>query len=187
MVIVLTELEKMKHAKYYIDMLANGIDPLTGMEFESDTILNNVRLSRCFFYVSEVLGRVIENGGEVISRRAPATTEPVFAITPEAKQLIEISTSPVSATVLAKNISACRVEGTKALSVIKITGWLLENGYLTEEVRGEKRNRVASQRGMSIGISTVDGVSMQGVPYRKNLYDSRAQRFVVDHLDEISQ
>ena len=61
----MTELEKMEHAKQYLDQLADGIDPLTGRELPDDTVLNQVRLSRCFFYVSDVLRRVIENGGKI--------------------------------------------------------------------------------------------------------------------------
>ncbi len=57
------EVEKMLHAKKYIDQLANGINPLTGEAVAEDDIVNNVRLSRCFFYVSDLLRSMIEAGG----------------------------------------------------------------------------------------------------------------------------
>ena len=60
-----TELDTMKHAKEYIDKLANGIDPFTDKPVPDDDIVNNVKLSRCFFYISGILEKVIENGGEV--------------------------------------------------------------------------------------------------------------------------
>ena len=60
-----TELDTMKHAKEYIDKLANGIDPFTDNPVPDDDIVNNVKLSRCFFYISGILEKVIENGGEV--------------------------------------------------------------------------------------------------------------------------
>ena len=60
----MTELEKLERARMYLDKLANGIDPLTDQELPDDTMLNNVRLARCFFYAADVLRRVIENGGE---------------------------------------------------------------------------------------------------------------------------
>ncbi len=47
-----TELETMKHAKEYIDKLANGIDPFTDKPVSDGDIINNVKLSRCFFYIS---------------------------------------------------------------------------------------------------------------------------------------
>lgn len=43
-----TELETMKHAKEYIDKLANGIDPFTDKPVPDGDIINNVKLSRCF-------------------------------------------------------------------------------------------------------------------------------------------
>lgn len=59
----MTELEKIERAKMYMDKLANGINPIDGTMAPDDDLINNVRLSRCFFFVSDVLRQVIENGG----------------------------------------------------------------------------------------------------------------------------
>ena len=59
----MTELEKIEHAKGYIDQLANGINPITGEPVPESELINNVHISRCLFYVSEVLRCVIEGGG----------------------------------------------------------------------------------------------------------------------------
>ena len=59
----MTELETMQRAKMYLDKLAQGIDPISGQEIPNDSVLNNVRLARCFFYVSGILDQVIANGG----------------------------------------------------------------------------------------------------------------------------
>ena len=64
----MTELETMQRAKMYMDKLAQGIDPITDRELPEDSALNNVRLARCFFYVSDVLGQVIANGGMIGGR-----------------------------------------------------------------------------------------------------------------------
>ena len=45
----MTELETMQRAKMYLDKLAQGIDPISGDEVPEDSVLNNVRLARCFF------------------------------------------------------------------------------------------------------------------------------------------
>ena len=65
----MTELETMQHAKNYIDALANGIDPLTGEIIKDDSVINNVRISRWLFYVSDVLRQVLDNDG-VVGRTA---------------------------------------------------------------------------------------------------------------------
>jgi hypothetical protein len=52
----MTELEKIAYAKSFIDKLANGINPLDDTPILEGDIANNVRLSLCFFYVSDILG-----------------------------------------------------------------------------------------------------------------------------------
>ena len=59
----MTELEKIQYAKSFMDKLANGINPLDDSPVPDEDIVNNVRISRCFFYVSDILRQVIENGG----------------------------------------------------------------------------------------------------------------------------
>ena len=61
----MNDLETMRRAKVYLDKLAQGIDPITNQEVCEDSVLNNVRLARCFFYVSDIIGQVIDNGGVV--------------------------------------------------------------------------------------------------------------------------
>ena len=43
-------------AKDWILKLANGINPLDGSIIPDGDIVNNVHISRCLFYVSELLG-----------------------------------------------------------------------------------------------------------------------------------
>lgn len=67
----MTNLEVMKRAKTYMDKLANGINPLDDTTLSENDIVNNVRISRCLFYVSDVLRQVIENGGNVSKKKTP--------------------------------------------------------------------------------------------------------------------
>ena len=67
----MTELEKIAYAKSFMDKLANGINPLDDTPIPDADIVNNVRLSRCFFYVSDILRQVYENGGVTKPKRAP--------------------------------------------------------------------------------------------------------------------
>ena len=97
----MTELEKIAYAKSFIDKLANGINPLDDTPIPENDIANNVRLSRCFFYVSEILGQVCENGGVgKVERTIP------FSITPA--QLADFETSPysISGSEISKKLAA---------------------------------------------------------------------------------
>ena len=76
----MNELETMARAKMYIEKLANGINPLTDTELPADDIVNSVRISRCFFYIADVLGQVLDNGG--IQKKVSTRKEPFF-LTPE--------------------------------------------------------------------------------------------------------
>ena len=67
----MTELETLERAKMYMEKLANGINPIDGSVIPDEDIVNNVRLSRCFFYVADVLRQVIENGGVTPQKKIP--------------------------------------------------------------------------------------------------------------------
>lgn len=59
----------MQRAKAYIDQLANGINPIDGTCVADSDVINNVRISRCLFYVSDILKRVIDNGGSISKKK----------------------------------------------------------------------------------------------------------------------
>lgn len=182
----MTELETMKRAKDYIDKLANGINPLTDENIKDDSVLNNVRISRCLFYVSGVLQEVIRNGGEVRKASAEDNRLP-FSITPEQKASIPLSETPMGIMDFSKTIKSVLPDNIKPLSATRITEWLLNNEFLVEEISGGKRRKIATAKGESVGIITVDGTSRNGVPYRKNIYTIDAQRFIIENLDLINE
>ncbi|MGN1025920.1 MAG: hypothetical protein ACI4P4_05890, partial [Faecousia sp.] len=89
----MTELEIMQRAKMYMEKLAQGIDPISDQEVPEDSVLNNVRLARCFFYVSGILDQVIANGGKVVS-----TPPKDFFITDEELRRVNPSQEPIRIT-----------------------------------------------------------------------------------------
>lgn len=62
------DLELLKHANNYIEKMANGINPLTDKKCNDNDMINNVRISRCLFYVSKVLDDVIKNNNKKRTR-----------------------------------------------------------------------------------------------------------------------
>lgn len=61
----MTELEKMIRAESYIRKMADGINPITGVNVADDDMVNNVRITRCLYYVSDILRQVIANNGVI--------------------------------------------------------------------------------------------------------------------------
>ena len=178
----MTELETMQRAKMYLDKLAQGIDPITNQEIRDDSVLNNVRLARCFFYVSDVLGQVIANGGVVGSR----TKTLDFAITPEQLAGVRIPEYPVRITEFTEALSqAVNNPDMKRLNAGKITDWLISKGLVVKETGADgKMHRVPTDRGRQMGMSTRLRQTRDG-EYQAVYYDATMQRFLLDHLSEI--
>lgn len=181
----MTQLETMQRAKQYLDKLSRGIDPITDTPLERDDPLAAARLQKCFEYVSGILGQVIANGGRIVSHH---TGKAPFSIAEEALARVAVSETPIPIRAFTANINACiDTQAVRPLSPVTVTNWLVEEGYLKEITRAQnKRMRVASPLGQSIGIMSEERVSRAGVPFLLNLYHEKAQRFLLAHLLEIT-
>ena len=175
----MTELETMQRAKMYLDKLAQGIDPISNQEVPEDSVLNNVRLARCFFYVSDVLGKVIDNGGMIGGKPKLQT----FAISADQLTRVQISQELVRVTQLVDMISeAVDNPQMKKLSTTTITNWLMEKGFLEKQIGADgKSRRVPTQNGLMLGLSTETRQGQYG-EYQAVFYSAVAQQFVLDNL-----
>ena len=177
----MTELEKIKRARMYIEKLANGIDPITDNELPDNTILNNVRLSRCFFYVADILQQVVENGGvgHVVKKQ--------FDMNEQQKRLIPLSDTPIPVSVLCDNISSVvDLAVYRRLSHNKITEWLVAKGFLQETATEKGKRKALTDKSSLLGITQEERISPQyGTQYTVNLYSKEAQQFIIDHINEI--
>ena len=87
----MTDLEILERAKMYIVKMANGINPITDEQVKEEDTLNNVRVSRCLFYVSGVLDKVINQG----IKAAPRSKKEAFSITSEDLEKFQYSEYPI--------------------------------------------------------------------------------------------
>lgn len=180
---MVTELDKLQRAKEYLEKLAEGFDPFTGEELAQDTVLNNVRLSRCFFYVADVLRQVIANGGSV--GKAAANQTP-FYITGEELARVNISDTPISVSVFVKAVNdAANVPARKKLSVLSVSNWLMKEGYLKmQEIEEGIHKRTLTEKSAGVGMSSELREGARG-KYDIILYDKNAQRFLIDNIKDI--
>ena len=169
----MTELEIMQHAKGYLDKLAKGIDPLTDQEVPEDDVINNVRISRCLFYVSDVLRQVIENGGVI---GAPAKKRSRYTF----------GEWPLSASQIAQRLNELvDLSAMQKLKTTSITKFLLQSGLLfEEEAPSGNKNKRPTEAGWKLGISTQQRSGQNG-DYTAVVYDQQAQQFILDNLDAI--
>ncbi len=180
----MTQQELAQRAKGYMDALANGIDPITGRELLEDTVLNRPQMIRCFFYVSDILRQVAENGGHVGVKKAGKKIP--FALSMEQRASVPFSSAPLPISQFTDLLNKMvDLDTMKKLSTTTVTNWMVEKGFLrilkTPDGRHSKR---PTPQGKQIGLSTEQRQGTAG-PYIVVLYDESAQRFIVDNLDEI--
>ncbi len=182
----MTELEILNRAKLYIDKMANGKNPITDEDADDNDIINNVRVSRCLFYVSGILEKVIANGGEV---GVKIKTKKPFYINPKELEKYQYSEIPLSLSEIAKIINALSSSvDMKKLTYSNLAELLSSHGYLEEYVThyGRTRKRPTEQ-GLRSGIIYDKRVGVDGNPYEVIVYDTYAQKIVVQLLSQTMQ
>ena len=180
----MAELEKIAYAKNYIEKLANGINPVTGQVVPDGDVINNVKISRCLFYVSDLLRQVVENGG--ISQPKAKIVKQPFQLDYEARKQFRYSESPIPISEIAKRINALiSIEKMQKLSYKCLLDWLIESNFLKviPDANG-KVTRSPTHNGTMLGITVEDRQSPRG-PYSVIVYSREAQRFILDNLDGV--
>ena len=184
----MTELEIMERAQRYIDCLAKGIDPLTGQPVKDDDVINNVRISRCLFYVSDVLKKVIDNGGEIGTRSQRKTDKAPFALTDEQIFALEPYSERLSAAKITAYINSfVDQDKMKKLTATSVAGWLMQAGFL-REITGEsgRKRKVPTENGIKLGMKETDFRDAEGVK-KYVTYNSNAQQFIFDNIPAIAE
>lgn len=179
----MTELEIMKHAKGYLDKLANGINPLDDSILPDTDVVNQVRISRCLFYVSDVLRQLIDQGGMAAARQGKKLP---FAITVEERDRVVCSATPIPVSEIAKRINeAVSNDAMKKLGYRAITDWLLAVGLLREQTFSDgKKKKYPTENGSKIGAFLEERTGQYGT-YQVVLYTEEAQHFLIDNIDAI--
>lgn len=177
------DIKLVQHAKDYIDAMARGVHPLTGQEIPEADTLNNIKISRCLYYVSDVLGEVIENGG--VSKPQKGKKEP-FDETKIDLTKINYSKSPKNVSDLVAQINDLRPENMVKLKVTAITDWLVDIGMLEVLTFNDKNRKLPTAQGLAMGILKEERTGLYGT-YQAVLYDENAQHFIIDNLPAIIQ
>jgi len=181
----MTELEKIAYAKSFIDKLANGVNPLDDTRISENDIVNNVRISRCFSYVSDILRQVIENGGTqpTIKKRLRKKD---FCLSEKELKNITVSDVPLTVSEISNHLnSLVNLEYTQKISAPTINNWLLSLQLLeaVEQPDG-KTKKLPTQQGKEFGIFAEERTGQYG-RYITVLFSSSAQRFIYDNVEAI--
>ena len=176
----MAEPEKLRKVKQCIDSLAEGLDPFSGRPLPEGDIVNDVRVSRCLFFVSALLQEQLQGPPPRKTGKKRA-----FWLSLEERERVAFSAQPIPASELARRMNAAGAQDRKKISYRQITDWLVEVGMLRleENPAGSQRRRPTAS-GETLGISVENRVGQNG-PYQVVLYDQDAQRFIVDNVDAI--
>ena len=168
-----------------VECRTRGIDPLTDREVPEGEIINNVRISRCLFYVSDVLRQVIENGG-VIGAPAKRGELAPYTLPVEERSRYTFGEWPLSASQIAQRLNGLvDLETMQRLKTTSITKFLMKSGLLfEEEAPSGNKNKRPTEAGWKLGISTQQRSGQNG-DYTAVVYDRQAQQFILDNLDAV--
>ena len=183
----MTELEKIERAKMYLDKLANGINPLDDTPVPEAELINNVRLSRCFFFTADVLRQVIENGGVQQGTAGRKKKKLPLAVPFEKREQFAFSDTPITLSEIAGRVNALiDSESMQKLTYSGIITWLAELGMVERiEASNGKQTVRPTQSGRENGIS-VEERTGGGRTYQVVVYNTAAQHFIVDNLDAVA-
>ena len=176
----MTEIEILGHAKSYIDKLAKGINPITDQAVNENDVVNNVRVSRCLFYVSGVLDKVIQK--EMITPMAKSNQIP-FSLPSDIINQFQYSELPVPVSIITRQINSFVSDSNmKKLKPNSITAFLLQTGFLQRDVAG----CLPTQKGIEAGLSVEERKPDGKLPYKIVLYNKDAQKMVTDNMSTIA-
>ncbi len=183
---MITELDKLRRAKLYMEKLANGINPLDDSEIPEADVVNQVRLSRCFFYVADVLDGLIagEEAESAIRVTRPRRTS--FVLTDEERAQIPPADRTRSVSEIADTLNGViDTDAVRRISAATVNDWLESLGLLERQIRADgKSMRVPTAEGLRMGISTEDREGSHG-PYTVLRYSPAIQEFIYDNTEAI--
>ena len=185
----MTELEMIERARMYVQKLAIGVNPTDGSEVPDGDVVNAVRISRCLFFVADVLRQVLENGGAAPAPKAEKKLQRLaFDLTFKQRERFEYSDIPITISELARRLNALiDTENMTKLPYTAISSWLTGLGLLeTVTLPGGKLAKRPTEEGLENGIAVVERIGQNG-PYHAVVYNAAAQHFVLDNLDAIAE
>lgn len=173
----MTELELTGKAKEMIDKMANGINPITGEYLAETDCVNNVRISRCFFFISDILRQVLERGGLAPKKKIP------FFISEDQLQNFRYSDEPLFLSEIARRINELTGNpDMKKITYVDISAYLMDEGYLTYATQSDgKTVKLPTIKGEESGMHREERM-INGYQRLLTRYDRSTQNLILSSL-----
>ncbi len=173
------DVEKTKSAKEWILKLANGVNPLNNTPLNDTDIVNDVHISRCLFYVAEVL----ENPIKIRAPRQEKQYDLDFCLSEEIAACVLLVERTGIANFI-REINKAIPTNMRPITIPQVSKWLVDEGYLTEITSPEgKKNKQATTKGNSQGIVSEWHRRTDGNTYLATSYNLEAQKFILANIN----
>lgn len=173
------DMEKLVTAKVWIEKLANGINPLNDELVKEDDLINNVHISRCLFYVTELLDGI--KAGTTVEGRARKS----FFLSSKDAANIHIP-APNGIANFVKLVNGYIPVDMKPLSAAQVIKWLRKEGILQEVFKGDgHKTNLPTEKGNSLGLYIEVQRNPDGLEYQRVVYSVDAQRFLLNNIESI--
>lgn len=176
------EIEELLELLDYAEKMSKGIDPTTNIAFNEDTVLNSHEIKRYNLKMAEILMDLIKSNKKVL---APNGKIP-FNMSQSEKESFAYSDISISISALVYQLNGYCKPYMRKLRATDITKWMQENGYLeTKVTESGMLYKAATSKGNELGIVNCRKKNKYGNKYSVNLYNSSAQKFVVNNIERI--
>lgn len=170
--------DKLIFAQLYISKMADGINPLNDEAVKDDDLINNVHISRCLYFVSDVLRQVIE--GECSKEKKKVISQ--FFITDEQRKLLV----PFDRYVFSRDVAERINEVTAENNCKNFTArWILEYLLSIGMLEIDNGRKIPTEEGEIFGIKAEIRTDSNNQAYKVNKLSPDVQQFVFDNIDAI--
>lgn len=191
------KIELIRRAKMYMELLSNGVQPITGQEIPEDSAFMDGKMKSCFEFVSRILDEYVELSEKVekLEKEREKHTIVVsqkqeFSITQTQCENIRLSKEPITVLSFMKNInSVIDSDAMEKLTATRINKWLTKDRFLTtEKVQTIVQRTVykPSDLAMKIGFIEAEIVDEKSGEIKTQIkLGESAQLFIIENLDNI--
>ncbi len=176
---MVADTQKLLETKGLIEKLANGVNPVTGTPIQDESFLNNPKILRSFYFLTDYIPTQIEQ--KTFSPRKPTK----FLITDEQIENIALPPGKIGINEFAKAINrVIDPQVSKKVTGQMINKKLKELGILSESVDAEgKVNTITNENSEGYGIESVTK-TFNGREYQKVVYNEVGKEFLLKHFME---
>ena len=168
--------EKLLLADEYISSLAKGLHPITKAVLPEDSVINDVKIVRCLYFVSEAIKEAMNCDKKKAERKKP------FSISQNEISRFKISNGEITISAIVRKLNELKNdENMVKLTTKPITQWLLNCDLLQEVEENGKTVKRPTESGKSMGMSVRRMITDHGF-FNAVVYNSKAQQFLLDNL-----